>query len=62
MGEASTHASRLREAALEAVIREPAAAVSFGVVLAAEGVTTVTLDGHGLLRRYFPDGITEPLA
>lgn len=48
-------------AELDALIQEAAARTSFGARLAAEGVTTVALDEHGVLTRYLPDGTATPL-
>jgi hypothetical protein len=48
-------------AEIDAAVAERAQSLSFGDVLAAEGVTTVALDETGRLVRYSPDGTVEPV-
>jgi hypothetical protein len=48
-------------AELDAAISARAQSLSFGDVLAHEGVTTVALDEHGALIQYHPDGTSVVL-
>lgn len=48
-------------AEVDGAIQASAQSMSFGEVLAGEGVTTVALDEAGNLTRYHPDGTTERL-
>jgi hypothetical protein len=49
-------------AELDASIQSRAGSLSFGAVLAAEGMTTVALDEDGALLEYRPDGSATVLA
>lgn len=46
---------------LDLAIARRAEAVSFGRLLAEEGVTTVALDAEGNMIEYSPDGTSRPL-
>ncbi len=60
-GELSNEERSAFDAEVDASISEAARHISFGEVMAGRGVTTVALDGDGVLTRYFPDGSTERL-
>jgi hypothetical protein len=46
---------------LDSSISEAAHAIAVGRALATRGETTVALNEHGRLMRYFPDGTTTPV-
>lgn len=61
LAELTSDEQEVANAELDARIQEAAASAGFGARLAAEGLTTVALDEHGVLTRYLPDGTPTPL-
>ena len=59
--ELSAQEALVANAKIDVAIWEQVQRVSFGSVLAAEGVTTVALDETGALLRYHPDGSVSAL-
>lgn len=59
--ELSAQDALVANAEIDVAIWEQVQRVSFGSVLASEGVTTVALDETGALLRYHPDGSVSAL-
>ena len=59
--ELSVQDALVANAEIDVAIWEQVQRVSFGSVLASEGVTTVALDETGALLRYHPDGSVSAL-
>ena len=59
--ELSAQEALVANAEIDVAIWEQVQRVSFGSVLASEGVTTVALDETGALLRYHPDGSVSAL-
>lgn len=59
--ELSAQEALVTNAEIDVAIWEQVQRVSFGSVLASEGVTTVALDETGALLRYHPDGSVSAL-
>jgi len=59
--ELSAQEALVANAEMDVAIWEQVQRVSFGSVLASEGVTTVALDETGALLRYHPDGSVSAL-
>ena len=61
MSELATHERAVVNAELDAQIEGHARTASYGDLLAAEGITTVALDGDGNLVEHRPDGSTATI-